>query len=119
MGRRSGRGTATVVALWAAAVRTVRAVDGESPPAVVLLAGIAPGAVSAALAGCVSRTFVKSQEADAGHPRACFGQPAAFSRSLAAERLLRDGNLDEAKRAEVPAADRKAPADDPLAPPSA
>ncbi|MFF8879541.1 TRADD-N-associated membrane domain-containing protein [Streptomyces flaveolus] len=59
------------------------------------------GAVSAALAGYVSRTFIRSQEAAAGHLRAYFDQPLEFSRYLAAERLIADAALDEEKRAEI------------------
>ncbi len=46
------------------------------------------GAVSAALAGYISRTFVRSQESAAAHLRAYFDQPLEFSKYLAAERLL-------------------------------
>ncbi|MFH9671259.1 hypothetical protein ACH4L5_03065 [Streptomyces sp. NPDC017405] len=59
------------------------------------------GAVSAALAGYVSRTFIRSQEAAAGHLRAYFDQPLEFSRYLAAERLMADARLSEEKRAEI------------------
>ncbi|POX44976.1 hypothetical protein [Streptomyces sp. Ru72] len=59
------------------------------------------GAVSAALAGYVSRTFIKSQEAAAGHLRAYFDQPLEFSRYLAAERLMADAGLSEEKQAEI------------------
>jgi hypothetical protein len=59
------------------------------------------GAVSAALAGYVSRTFIRSQEAAAGHLRAYFDQPLEFSRYLAAERLLADSGLSEERKAEV------------------
>ncbi|MEU1187996.1 hypothetical protein [Streptomyces sp. NPDC005859] len=59
------------------------------------------GAVSAALAGYVSRTFIRSQEAAAGHLRAYFDQPLEFSRYLAAERLMADAGLSEEHRAEV------------------
>lgn len=59
------------------------------------------GIASAALAGYVSRTFVKSQESAAGHLRAYFDQPLEFSRYLAAERLIIDANLSEAQRADV------------------
>ncbi|MEV7240863.1 hypothetical protein AB0N92_06330 [Streptomyces sp. NPDC093248] len=75
------------------------------------------GAVSAALAGYVSRTFVKSQEAAASHLRAYFDQPLMFSRFLAAERLLQDGGLAEEKRAEVLGALVLAMAADPKASP--
>lgn len=57
------------------------------------------GAVSAALAGYVSRTFVKSQEAAAAHLRVYFDQPLESSRYLAAERILT--NLSREERAEV------------------
>jgi hypothetical protein len=46
------------------------------------------GAVSAALAGYIGRTFVRSQESAAAHLRAYFDQPLEFSKYLAAERLL-------------------------------
>lgn len=46
------------------------------------------GAVSAALAGYIGRTFVRSQESAAGHLRAYFDQPLEFSKYLAAERLM-------------------------------
>ncbi|MYZ11169.1 hypothetical protein GT028_27970 [Streptomyces sp. SID2999] len=59
------------------------------------------GAVSAALAGYVSRTFVKSQETAAGHLRAYFDQPLEFSRYLAAERLITDARLEAGQRAEI------------------
>ncbi|MFF2964261.1 hypothetical protein ACFVT1_36460 [Streptomyces sp. NPDC057963] len=59
------------------------------------------GAVSAALAGYVSRTFVRSQEAAAGHLRSYFDQPLELSRFLAAERLIADGKLNDEQRAEI------------------
>ncbi|MGW6008743.1 TRADD-N-associated membrane domain-containing protein [Streptomyces sp. NPDC055210] len=59
------------------------------------------GAVSAALAGFVSRTFIRSQEASAQHLRAYFDQPLEFSRYLAAERLMADSQLSEEHRAEI------------------
>ncbi|MDX3308929.1 hypothetical protein P1S61_07405 [Streptomyces sp. ME08-AFT2] len=59
------------------------------------------GAVSAGLAGYVSRTFIRSQEAAAGHLRAYFDQPLEFSRYLAAERLMADAGLSDERRAEV------------------
>jgi hypothetical protein len=46
------------------------------------------GAVAAALAGYISRTFIRSQETAARYLRAYFDQPLEFSRYLAAERLL-------------------------------
>ncbi|WP_369153361.1 hypothetical protein [Streptomyces sp. R17] len=62
------------------------------------------GAVSAALAGFISKTFVKSQQTAAEHLKAYFDQPLEFSRYLAAERLLTDANLPDEQRAEVVAA---------------
>ncbi|MEV8546159.1 hypothetical protein [Streptomyces sp. NPDC051572] len=59
------------------------------------------GAVSAGLAGYVSRTFIRSQEAAAVHLRAYFDQPLAFSRYLAAERLMADAGLSDEKHAEI------------------
>ncbi|MFF2020880.1 hypothetical protein ACFVW2_03580 [Streptomyces sp. NPDC058171] len=59
------------------------------------------GAVSAALSGFVSSTFVKSQETAAGHLKAYFDQPLEFARYLAAERLVADAGLTTAQRAEV------------------
>ncbi|MBV1940894.1 hypothetical protein KUF83_30650 [Streptomyces sp. BV286] len=62
------------------------------------------GAVSAALSGYVSRTFVSSQRAAASHLRAYFDQPLEFSRYLAAERIIAESGLSEEQRAEVVAA---------------
>ncbi|MGW1553575.1 TRADD-N-associated membrane domain-containing protein [Streptomyces sp. NPDC002346] len=59
------------------------------------------GAVSAALAGFVSKTFVRSQEAAASHLRSYFDQPLELSRFLAAERLIADSTLDDEQRAEI------------------
>jgi len=59
------------------------------------------GTVAAVLAGYVSRTFIRSQEAAAGHLRAYFDQPLEFSRYLAAERLVTDAGLSEERRAEI------------------
>ncbi|WP_234365720.1 hypothetical protein [Streptomyces sp. RTd22] len=59
------------------------------------------GAVSAGLAGYVSRTFVKSQEVASSHLRAYFDQPLEFSRYLAAERLVADAELSQEQRAEI------------------
>ncbi|MEU6715101.1 hypothetical protein ABZ897_26860 [Nonomuraea sp. NPDC046802] len=52
------------------------------------LVASALGAISAALAGYVGRTFIRSQENAAGHLRTYFDQPVKFSRYLAAERLI-------------------------------
>ena len=60
------------------------------------------GAVSAALAGYISRTFVRSQESAAAHLRAYFDQPLDFSKYLAAERLLAsNADLDADRRAAI------------------
>lgn len=60
------------------------------------------GAVSAALAGYISRTFVRSQESAAAHLRAYFDQPLEFSKYLAAERLLAsNAELDGDNRAAI------------------
>ena len=60
------------------------------------------GAVSAALAGYISRTFVRSQESAAGHLRVYFDQPLEFAKYLAAERLLTsDADLDADKRSAI------------------
>ncbi len=60
------------------------------------------GAVAAALAGYISRTFVRSQESSAGHLRSYFDQPLEFSRYLAAERLLDSVQaLDAEQRAAI------------------
>jgi hypothetical protein len=60
------------------------------------------GAVSAALAGYISRTFVRSQESAAMHLRAYFDQPLEFSKYLAAERLIADNtDLDANKRVAI------------------
>lgn len=60
------------------------------------------GAVSAALAGFIGRTFVRSRESAASHLRAYFDQPLEFSRYLATERLL--GGLTSEQRAGIIAA---------------
>ncbi|MET8854669.1 hypothetical protein [Streptomyces sp. NPDC004579] len=78
------------------------AVRASSTAGAVVAGGL--GAVSAALAGYVGRTFMKSQEAASAHLRAYFEQPLAFSRYLAAERLLRNSHLEGAARGEVVAA---------------
>jgi hypothetical protein len=46
------------------------------------------GGVAAGLSGYIGRTFIRSQETAARYLRAYFDQPLAFSRYLAAERLL-------------------------------
>jgi hypothetical protein len=59
------------------------------------------GAVSAALAGFIGHTFVRSQETAAGHLRSYFDQPLELSRYLAAARLIADAALEDDQRAEV------------------
>ncbi|MGW1894129.1 hypothetical protein ACWCP6_28360 [Streptomyces sp. NPDC002004] len=59
------------------------------------------GVTSAALAGYVGRTFVRSREASASHLRAYFNQPLEFSRYLAAERLISEAQLTNEARAEI------------------
>jgi hypothetical protein len=60
------------------------------------------GAVSAALAGYIGRTFVRSQESAASNLRAYFDQPLEFSKYLAAERLLASAaELDPDSRASI------------------
>ncbi|GGZ24281.1 TRADD-N-associated membrane domain-containing protein [Streptomyces poonensis] len=71
-----------------------------STTAGAIVAG-ALGGVSAALAGFVSKTFVRSQESAAEHLEAYFDQPLEFSRYLAAERLLAHGRLSEEQQAEA------------------
>ncbi|WP_317992430.1 hypothetical protein [Streptomyces sp. JV180] len=76
------------IALWA------------STTAVAIVAG-GLGAVSAALAGYVAETFIRSQEAAATHLRSYFDQPLELSRYLAAERLVADGDLTQEQRGEI------------------
>src|SRR6202012_436719 len=60
------------------------------------------GAVSAALAGYIGRTFMRSQESAASNLRAYFDQPLEFSKYLAAERLLAaSGELTDERRADI------------------
>ncbi|MCX4612113.1 TRADD-N-associated membrane domain-containing protein [Streptomyces mirabilis] len=61
------------------------------------------GAVSAALAGFISKTFVRSQETAAGHLKSYFDQPLEFSRFLAAERLVADSDMTQEQRAAITA----------------
>jgi hypothetical protein len=60
------------------------------------------GAVGAAFAAYIGRTFIRSQESAASHLRAYFDQPLELSRYLAAERLLADGaDLTAEQRAAI------------------
>ncbi|MEV7150491.1 hypothetical protein AB0O05_28815 [Streptomyces sp. NPDC093084] len=61
------------------------------------------GAVSAALAGFIGKTFVRSQETAAGHLKAYFDQPLEMSRFLAAERLVADLSMTKEQRAAITA----------------
>jgi hypothetical protein len=80
-------------------VFVVVALNASTTAGSVVAGGL--GAVAAALAGYVSRTFVKSQETAAAHLRAYFDQPLEFSRYLAAERLVAEADLTREERAEV------------------
>lgn len=75
------------------------AVQAEKTAAAAVAGAL--GAVAAALAAFISRTFIKSQETAAEHLKAYFDQPLEFSRYLAAERLLSDAKLTDDQRAEV------------------
>jgi hypothetical protein len=77
----------------------VLALNVSSTTGAIVTGGL--GAVSAALAGFISKTFVKSQQSAADHLKAYFDQPLEFSRYLAAERMLADAGLSDEKRAEV------------------
>jgi hypothetical protein len=78
----------------------VLAVRARTPSAAISVGGL--GAVSAAFAAYIGRTFVRSQESAASHLRAYFDQPLEFSRYLAAERLLAaDRELTAEQRAAV------------------
>ncbi|MFI8962807.1 hypothetical protein ACIGO8_11865 [Streptomyces sp. NPDC053493] len=78
---------------------TILALKAESTATSVAAAVL--GSVSAALAGFVSRTFVRSQESSASHLQRYFDQPLEFSRYLAAERLIVDSGLNAEQRADV------------------
>lgn len=78
---------------------TILALKAESTAASAAAAVL--GSASAALAGFVSRTFIRSQEAAATHLQRYFDQPLEFSRYLAAERLIADSNLNNEQRAEI------------------
>lgn len=60
------------------------------------------GAVGAAFAAYIGKTFIRSQETAASHLRAYFDQPLELSRYLAAERLLADDkSLSAEQRAAI------------------
>ncbi|WP_327239693.1 hypothetical protein OG243_13745 [Streptomyces sp. NBC_01318] len=76
------------IALWA-----------STTAAAIVAGGL--GAVSAALAGYIAQTFIRSQETAATHLRSYFDQPLELSRYLAAERLVADGDLSREQRGEI------------------
>ncbi|MFC8645438.1 hypothetical protein ACFUC2_32475 [[Kitasatospora] papulosa] len=77
----------------------VLALNASTTAGAIVAGGL--GAVSAALSGYVSRTFIRSQEAAATHLRSYFDQPLELSKYLAAERLVADGGLTQEQRGEV------------------
>jgi hypothetical protein len=90
-----------IVIGFAVLVTCVALATGTSSTAGTFTAA-ALGAASAALAGYIGRTFVRSQESAASHLRAYFEQPLEFSKYLAAERLLAtNADLNDEKRAEM------------------
>jgi hypothetical protein len=86
--RRSFITAQTSIAVGFLLLITFAVLSVRSHSAVGAATTAALGAVSAALAGYISRTFIRSQEASAIDLRAYFDQPLEFSRFLAAERLL-------------------------------
>ncbi|MFJ9917672.1 hypothetical protein ACIRSF_00005 [Streptomyces rubiginosohelvolus] len=88
-----------------------------STTAVAIVAG-GLGAVAAALAGYIAKTFVRSQESAATHLRSYFDQPLELSRYLAAERLVADGDLSQEQRGEILSALVRAMAAGPQPPPA-
>ncbi|MFI1098617.1 hypothetical protein [Streptomyces sp. NPDC020917] len=81
------------------AVFVVVALRADSTSGSVAAAGL--GAVGAALAGYIAKTFVRSQEMTSSAMRSYFDQPLELSRYLAAERLVRGSGLSEDKQAEL------------------
>jgi hypothetical protein len=63
----------------------ILAVNAKTTTAAVTTGSL--GAVGAALAAYIGKTFIRSQETAASHLRAYFDQPLELSRYLAAERL--------------------------------
>lgn len=80
-------------------VFVIVAINASTTTGAVVAGGL--GAVAAALAGYISRTFIRSQETSASHLRAYFDQPLEFARYLAAERVAMQGDLSSEQRAEV------------------
>lgn len=66
----------------------VLAAEAKTTTAAISAGGL--GAVGAAFAAYIGKTFIRSQESAASHLRAYFDQPLELSRYLAAERLLGD-----------------------------
>lgn len=66
----------------------ILAVRAKTPAGAISVGSL--GAVGAAFAAYIGRTFIRSQESEASHLRAYFDQPLELSRYLAAERLLAD-----------------------------
>lgn len=94
----------------------VLALNASTTAGAIVAGGL--GAVSAALSGYVSKTFIRSQEASASHLRSYFDQPLELSRYLAAERLIADGGLTQEQRGEVLSALVQAMVATPAPPPS-
>ncbi|WP_406152208.1 hypothetical protein [Streptomyces sp. NBC_01012] len=86
-------GFALLIVFAGLAVRT------SSTAGAIVAGGL--GVVAAALAGFVSKTFIRSQEAAASHLRGYFDQPLELSRYLAAERLVADADLSQEQRGEI------------------
>jgi hypothetical protein len=81
-------------------VFAVLAAETKTTTAAIGAGGL--GAVSAAFAGYISKTLIRSQESAASHLRAYFDQPLELSRYLAAERLLADAkDLTSQQRAAI------------------
>jgi hypothetical protein len=81
-------------------VFAVLAAEAKTTTAAVSAGGL--GAVGAAFAAYIGKTFIRSQETAASHLRAYFDQPLELSRYLAAERLLADAkDLSPEQRAAI------------------
>lgn len=91
---------AIVIGFILLAIFAAFAIHAKSSVGAITAGGL--GAASAALAGYIGRTFIRSQEAAAHHLRAYFDQPLEFSRYLAVERFLADQHeLSPSQRAEI------------------
>jgi hypothetical protein len=78
----------------------ILAAEAKTTTAAISAGGL--GAVGAAFAAYIGRTFIRSQESAASHLRAYFEQPLELSRYLAAERLLADAaDLTAEQRATI------------------